>query len=383
MRLTGARIAIDFTRSERADLAIYNGRIRFGSGPGPEIDLSGCLILPGLVNAHDHLEFNIFPKLGRGPYRNAAEWAADIYRPNEPPVKDLLEIAKPVRLFWGAMKNLASGVTTVSHHNPYDPSVFGGDFPVRVVRRYNWAHSLEFSPNLDSRFRDAPRAWPFIIHAAEGTDARSRDEIARLDKLGVLKRRSVLVHAVAADADALALIRKRGASLVWCPSSNLFLFGRTLDSRLVRSDLPIALGTDSAMTADGDLIDELRAARQATGLEPERLYRMVTTDAARVLRLRNGEGTIREGGIADVLIVPDRGQTPAAAVMESRPELVIVGGRIRLLSMALANRCPVPGIETWRPFEMEGRGTWLTPLGLKPVSSLNGSLRVGGKRVRF
>lgn len=383
MRLTGARVAVDSNTSERADLTIHKGRIRFGGGAGPEIDLSGCLLLPGLVNAHDHLEFNIFPKLGRGPYRNAAEWAADIYRPTEPPVKDLLEIAKPVRLFWGAMKNLASGVTTVSHHNPYDPSVFDGDFPVRVVRRFNWAHSLEFSPNLDSRFRDAPRAWPFIIHAAEGTDARSRDEIARLDKLGVLKRRSVLVHAVAADADALALIRKRGASLVWCPSSNLFLFGRTLDSRLLRSGLPIALGTDSAMTADGDLFDELRAARQASGLEPERLYRMVTTDAARVLRLRDGEGTICDGGIADLLIVPDRGQTPAAALLESRPEMVIVGGRIRLLSAALANRCQVPDLKSWRPFEMEGRGAWLTPMSLKPVPSLNGSLRVGGKRVRF
>ena len=36
--------------------------------PGPTIDLQDYLILPGLINSHDHLEFNLFPRLGHGPY---------------------------------------------------------------------------------------------------------------------------------------------------------------------------------------------------------------------------------------------------------------------------------------------------------------------------
>ena len=36
------------------------------------LDLSGFLILPGLINAHDHLEFALF-RLGKGPYRNFVE----------------------------------------------------------------------------------------------------------------------------------------------------------------------------------------------------------------------------------------------------------------------------------------------------------------------
>ena len=55
-----------------------------------DLQLDGFLALPGLVNAHDHLEFNLFPNLGRGPYPNAAAWAAGIYQPERPPIREHL-----------------------------------------------------------------------------------------------------------------------------------------------------------------------------------------------------------------------------------------------------------------------------------------------------
>ena len=42
------------------------------------IDLRGDLVLPGFINAHDHLELNNFPRLKwRERYDNVREWIAD------------------------------------------------------------------------------------------------------------------------------------------------------------------------------------------------------------------------------------------------------------------------------------------------------------------
>src|SRR5262249_17138935 len=158
----------------------------------PRIDTRGYVALPGLLNAHDHLEFNLFPRLGRGPYPNATAWARDIYRPDADPVRRQLAMPKSERLRWGGLKNLLSSVTTVMHHNPYDP-VFDENFPVRVVRRYGWAHSPAFSPDLGKAYRTAPPDVPFIIHAAEGIDSCSAAEIHALDAQGALGPNTVVV----------------------------------------------------------------------------------------------------------------------------------------------------------------------------------------------
>src|SRR5262249_2978207 len=176
------------------------------------------------------------------------------------------------RLFIGALKNLLSGVTTVAHHNPYYGEL-RRTMPIRVVRRYGWAHSfaLEGCPagargesggSVEQRWRRTAADAPFIVHLAEGVDETAARELTRLDALGCLAANTVVVHGVAIDTRGFRRMAAAGAGLVWCPASNLFLFGRTASVRVfMEADSPrpprIALGSDSRLTGADDLLDEL------------------------------------------------------------------------------------------------------------------------------
>jgi len=300
---------------------------------GVEFDLDGLQVLPGLINVHDHLEFALFPRLGRRLYANASEWARDIYHPEESPVREHLQLSKRRRLLWGGLRNLASGVTTVCHHNPYE-AAFDQDFPVRVVSSYGWAHSLAFERDIRARFEATPSGAPFLIHAGEGTDDDAADEIFKLNELGVLTERTVLIHAVGFREDGWNLIRKAGSGVIWCPRSNLFTLGETLDRSALSSGVPIALGTDSPLTAEGDLLDELRAARVFLNHSLEDM----ASGAAQVLRLP-----------------PRPDDWIAAPAFGEPPELVVIADRIHLIGPRLARSLPAHICREFHPLWIEGR----------------------------
>jgi hypothetical protein len=312
--------------------------------------------------------------MGRGHYANAGEWARDIYHPDRSPIREQLRVPKPVRLWWGALKNLLCGVTTVCHHNPYEREVFGTEFPIRVVRRFAWAHSLEFEPELAARFRRAPASYPFLVHCAEGADAASRREVQELDTLGALDERTAIVHGVGLTPAGLALLRRRRASLVWCPTSNLAMLGRTVSRTVLRSGIPIALATDSALSAPVDLLDELAVARKY--LPAARLYEMVTSAPARILRVSR----------PDWIAVRSTARTPTEAIFDGTVALVVVAGRIRLISPELAGQLPRAERRRFQMLHLERRPPVLVDADIRTLRRvarkyLGRDLRLAGKRV--
>jgi cytosine/adenosine deaminase-related metal-dependent hydrolase len=313
------------------------------------VDLEGAVVVPGLVNAHDHLELNSLPRLKwREQYRNAADWIAD-FQPRFASDPDLAQ-ARPDtiadRVWVGGLKNLLAGVTTVCHHNPLHRAL-RRRFPVRVVTRCRVSHSLVIDGvQVADSYRRTPPDWPWIIHAAEGVDDDAAREIAVLDRLGCLGPNTVLVHGVAIDPDRGRALARRGVSLVWCPTSNAFLFGTTADVRAFDDEGRLALGSDSRLSGEGDLLDEIRAAYATRQVSAEGTVRMVTAGAADALRL-DCAGRLRPGAPADLIVVrtlsPDPYESVASAC-RTDVRLVMLGGRPALAERGMVRMFEHAGV---------------------------------------
>jgi cytosine/adenosine deaminase-related metal-dependent hydrolase/ubiquinone/menaquinone biosynthesis C-methylase UbiE len=396
--LRGANLAFSAQSSAPGELKCLDSRIAslndhhglqpFRLSSDTDVDLTGFLVLPGLVNPHDHLEFALYPRLGRSNYKNFLEWADDVHRPDYSPVREHRQVPREVRLWWGGIRNLLCGVTTVCHHNPYEPAVFEDDFIIRVLREYGWAHSLPMDPNVGAKKQQTPKGQPFLLHLGEGIDERSAAEIFELHQSNALDEDTVLIHGLAIDKSGRKLLRSARAGLVWCPSSNIFLFGETLSSSDLREIPRLALGSDSPLTAEGDLLDELRFAHEFIGVSPQDLYSCVTRNAADLLRLKNGEGTLRVGAPADLIAVRDTGMSPAdtlATLSHSGVELVLLGGCVQLASKEMIKRLPPAATQGLQPLCVEGTVRWIRAplrwLFAQTTPHLGSEIRLGGKRI--
>ena len=397
--IRAACVALGPNESAQVDVTIGDSRIASlkSNGARPprqpkqhthSIDLSGFLLLPGLVNAHDHLEFALFPRLGKGGYRNFVEWADDIHQTEASSIGQHRAVDKDIRLWWGGIRNLLCGVTTVCHHNPYVAKVFDKGFAVRVLRDFSWAHSMPLDHDLLRRRKSASASQPFIVHLAEGIDSQSAAEIFRLVEQNALDDRTVIVHGLGLNELGLSRMRFAGAALIWCPTSNIFLFGRTHDRRMLKSLPRLALGSDSPLTAAGDLLDEIRFAAGGVGLPLEEVYSLVTTRAADVLRLNSGEGTLRIGAFADFFAIRDSGEPPAhrlASLNCRQVEFVVIGGHVQLASVDVFARLPRPVTTGLHPLEIDGELRWvrapLNRLFTETRKHLSGEIKLGGRSV--
>jgi cytosine/adenosine deaminase-related metal-dependent hydrolase len=163
----------------------------------------------------------------------------------------------------------------------------------------------------------------FALHVAEGVDRGAAEEVRTLAERGLLTRNLLAVHAVGADADGIAKLRASGAAIVWCPTSNRFLFGCTAPEELLAEGIDVLLGTDSLLTGAGTLLDELHAVR---GIFPDaRLLDAVGAVASRRLGFPTPSLTL--GGSADLVALGR--SLPETAL--SDVALVMAGGKLRVL----------------------------------------------------
>jgi hypothetical protein len=330
----------------RAALPIRRGRI--GSSVDArayQLDLRDHLIFPGLINAHDHLQLNAVPPLPTSAtFANSYAWIAAFQAHFEAP-EVIAAVLRPksLRLRHGALKNLLAGTTCVAHHDYWHPVLDAPDFPTSVLRDFGWSYALGwplYGPPVRQSFAATKPDRPWMIHLAEGTDATAQAELAQLDALGCLAANTVLIHGVGLGERDIERVIACGAAVVWCPTSNHNLLRQSLDPRRLNAAGRLALGSDSRLSGARDLLDELRGVAERGELDSGVALELVTTQAARILRL-GPRGTLLPGAQADLVIVEDRGGTPAASLVG------IDRGQIRAVVRAGVPRVADPDFAEW------------------------------------
>lgn len=148
------------------------------------------------------------------------------------------------------------------------------------------------------------------------------------DDVGALAPEVLLVHLADARPDELARIAERGAPVVLCPRSNAFIEGTAPPLGAMRAaGLEPALGTDSlASNASLDVLAEARAlAALDEGASATELVRMATWNGARALGLAE-LGRIAKGARPGVVVIEGHVPDDAASfvVQSGAPRRVLV-----------------------------------------------------------
>jgi cytosine/adenosine deaminase-related metal-dependent hydrolase len=298
------------------------------------IEFKNAIAFPGLINSHDHLDFNLFPKIGNGIYNNYAEWGKDIHENNKETIDAVLKVPQQLRTQWGIYKNLLNGITSVVNHG--EKLDVKNDI-INVFQNCYSLHSVQFEKKwkylLNKPFI---KELPFVMHVGEGTDGASHHEIDETIKWNMFEREIIGVHGVAMDQKQAGSFK----ALVWCPVTNYFLLGKTASINQLKNKTTVLFGTDSTLTASWNVWEHLRLARSQHLLNDAELIDSITTAAATTWKLNNG--IIAENKMADIVIAR---KNNTASTTESffsiNPEdilLVLHKGKISLFDEELFDK---------------------------------------------
>lgn len=336
------------------------------SSPPSIIDTNG-MIFPGLIDAHNHILFDIFDETDWAPaqaYQNHNQWPNDAKYQAMVDAKQYLngEYGSTVNVGCemnkhGELKGLIAGTTSiVGAANPANKACYGsltrtidqgsndlGYDKIQASTLFPTASSADsICSNIQQDKTDA-----FVVHVGEGVDETSRNEMAKLWSVpttdGCLHvKETAIVHGTSFGETELSMMAQHSMSLIWSPRSNVFLYGLGTDyTKTTNIPLALAHGLNVALAPDWsiggsqNLLDELRFADQVDAaawsntLTPAALVRMVTTQAAKAIGLEDVVGSIAPGKKADLFVIGGDRTNPYDALLGSSPKdvrLVVVNG---------------------------------------------------------
>ena len=349
-----------------------------GRSPRPQTQ---SVLLPGLINAHSHLELTgLGGKITEDDFPAWIAHLTRLWRERRP--AEYLDAARQ-----GVRDSWAMGVTTVAdcgatgavlqalselggsgiaYHEIFGPSPEQADaaleaWAVRLaeLRRFEAprvklgasphapytvsgplyrlavAHARKEKLPIAVHVAESPLEDDFVRNGAGGfadsqrgrgltPEARGLSPVAWLEKHEVFGPDCLAIHCCTVDAEDVETLARRGAGVAHCPRSNRR--HHRLDAplaHLLGAGLRVGVGTDSvASVSPLDLLAEARQARGLASLGAEEALALVTLGAARAIGLGGEVGSLAVGKWGDVV----RLEVPAVADAGQLLERVLASG---------------------------------------------------------
>ncbi len=368
-------VAPDRTTAEatiEGDVVVDGGRIVAvgpgeGDGAAEQVDATGCIVVPGFVQAHVHLCQTLFR--GLADDQDVIDWlrervwplerghdAASMRASCELGIAELLlggttsvlsmeSIAHTTESYAAAERmgiRATIGKALMDRWEPGTEMVGEStddawDDQVALIERWHGAGGGRVRAALSPRGpRNAtPEMWRRCVELADELDLRlhthvdenhdqaerfeatdeGRDVVA-LHSWGALDDRLVMAHCVWLDEQERELIRRHGPHVCHCPSANLKLAsGIAQIPELLADGVNVALGADGA--ACNNRLDQFEEMRLAALVHKPRcgprsmpagtVLEMATMGGARALGLQDEVGSIEVGKLADLVVVDPSG----------------------------------------------------------------------------
>ncbi len=337
------------------------------SHAGPVVDLGRGVVLPGLINAHCHLEYSMM----RGailPSRNFSNWvrringlkrefsdddylrgiefglaelrkngATSVFnilaapqvlpRLRRPPIRtwhflELIDVRPRPWTddyafgFWSCFNQPADDLQAygLSPHAPYTASTDLFHVARQFSTRFGLPCTVHVAESQEeyAMFTSAKGAlFEFLRNLGRPMDdCGLASPFRRLAQEELVNQRSILVHMNELDEEDFTWLKRpewKDLPVVHCPKSHRFLHHRMFPlERLRQIGIRVSLGTDSLASNDSlDLFSEMRVCRRNyPSLTPEDLLMMCTLHPARAIGMEHCLGRIAPGYLADAILVP-------------------------------------------------------------------------------
>ena len=325
-----------------------------GYGSATVLACPGGVVSAGLVNAHDHTNYNIAPPVQhdttRWDHRNG--WRTGTG--GEPQIKQPTTSSDPKVIAAAELRFLMSGVTSLNGSG-------GVDGLVRNVANYKNQEQLEGLSGPTVNFDTFPLGdsngtelatgcgYPKVVssgqafqdgnytpHIAEGINPDAENEFTCLKGI-VVTNRTGIIHGVGLNATDVSTIAAASAKLIWSPRSNISLYGNTAPvAEFKNAGVPIGMGTDWLASGSMNMLRELACADSlnekyfASAFSDQDLVEMATKNGALALGMDSQIGSLKAGLFADIAIYAPGTNKDYRAVISAGVEdvlLVLRGGK--------------------------------------------------------